>query len=121
VLERYGAEIWRVTGVLDAHLKKTGGEWLVGEKCTYADLSFVPWYWLCPVIIGESFEKVSCLLVILGSVVIPQILTCDDPRTGSPSTRPAMLGTRSCRLDLLLPRLGRRGRRLWANDEFVGS
>jgi hypothetical protein len=33
----------------------------VGDKCTYADLSFVPWYWLCPVIIGESFEKVSCM------------------------------------------------------------
>lgn len=48
-----------MTGVLDAHLKKSGGEWLVGDKCTYADLAFVPWYWLCPAIMGEGFEKVS--------------------------------------------------------------
>ena len=59
VLDRYGDEIWRVTGVVDAHLKKSGGEWLVGEKCTYADLAFVPWYWLCPAIMGDGFEKVS--------------------------------------------------------------
>jgi hypothetical protein len=39
----------------------------------------------------------------------------NSARTGSPSTRPATLGTRSCRLDLLLLRLGRRGRRLWAS------
>ncbi|KAM0709030.1 hypothetical protein Q7P35_003066 [Cladosporium inversicolor] len=57
VLDRYGDEIWRVTGVVDAHLKKSGGEWLVGEKCTYADLAFVPWYWLCPAIMGDGFEK----------------------------------------------------------------
>lgn len=50
-----------MTGVLDAHLKKSGGEWLVGEKCTYADLAFVPWYWLCPAIMGEGFEKVSLI------------------------------------------------------------
>lgn len=48
-----------MTGVVDAHLKKSGGEWLVGEKCTYADLAFVPWYWLCPAIMGDGFEKVS--------------------------------------------------------------
>ena len=40
-------------------MKKGGGEWLVGEKCTYADLAFVPWYWLCPAIMGEGFDKVS--------------------------------------------------------------
>jgi len=57
VLDRYGAEIWRVTGVIDATLKKSGGEWLVGDKCSYADLSFVPWYWLCPAIMGEGFNK----------------------------------------------------------------
>lgn len=50
-----------MTGVIDAHLKKSGGEWLVGEKCTYADLAFVPWYWLCPAIMGDGFEKVRSL------------------------------------------------------------
>jgi glutathione S-transferase len=42
-LDRYGNEIKRVLGVIDAHLKKTGTEYLVGDKCTYADLAFVPW------------------------------------------------------------------------------
>jgi glutathione S-transferase len=59
VLDRYGKEIWRVTGVIDAALEKSGGEWLVGDKCSYADLSFVPWFWLCPAIMGEGFDKVS--------------------------------------------------------------
>ena len=34
-------EIKRVVGVLDRALK--GKEWLVGDKCTYADLAFVMW------------------------------------------------------------------------------
>ncbi|CAD6581305.1 MAG: hypothetical protein ASARMPRED_000578 [Alectoria sarmentosa] len=39
--ERYNNEINRVAGVLDAHLANR--DWLVGDKCTYADLSFVMW------------------------------------------------------------------------------
>lgn len=39
--DRYLNEIDRVTGVLDVALK--GKDWLVGDKCTYADLSFVTW------------------------------------------------------------------------------
>ena len=39
--ERYTNEINRVASVLDAHL--TGRSWLVGDKCTYADLAFVMW------------------------------------------------------------------------------
>lgn len=70
MLDRYGSEIWRVTSVLDAHLQKSGGEWLVGEKCTYADLAFVPWYWLCPAIMGEGFEKVSLTLLLMQSAEI---------------------------------------------------
>ncbi|KAJ6007870.1 glutathione S-transferase [Penicillium herquei] len=38
---RYGAELKRVAGVLDTVLSKQ--EWLVGDKCTYADLAFVMW------------------------------------------------------------------------------
>lgn len=38
---RYGAEIKRVAGVLDSVL--TNRDWLVGDKCTYADLAFVMW------------------------------------------------------------------------------
>ncbi|KAF4550093.1 Glutathione S-transferase-like protein 10 [Elsinoe fawcettii] len=43
-IERYAKEIKRVIGVVDAHLKKTGNEYLVGNKYTYADLAFVPWF-----------------------------------------------------------------------------
>lgn len=59
-LDRYGNEIRRVLGVIDAHLKKTGSEYLVGDKCTYADLAFVPWHWLLlspPQIMGEGFPQ----------------------------------------------------------------
>ncbi|MCJ1291791.1 glutathione S- transferase, nitrogen catabolite repression regulator [Xylographa carneopallida] len=41
---RYVNEIKRVTKVLDACLQ--GKEYLVGGKCSYADLSFVTWYGL---------------------------------------------------------------------------
>jgi glutathione S-transferase len=36
-------EIDRVIGVLELGLAKTGTGWLVGDKCTFADLSFVTW------------------------------------------------------------------------------
>jgi len=39
--ERYGKEVKRVVGVLNSVLK--GKNWLVGDKCTFADLSFVMW------------------------------------------------------------------------------
>lgn len=41
-VDRYVKEIERVTMVLDTWLQKH--EYLVGDKCTYADLSFVTWY-----------------------------------------------------------------------------
>ncbi|GBE89061.1 glutathione S-transferase C-terminal-like protein [Sparassis latifolia] len=40
-VERYQKEAVRVLGVLESVLSKQ--EWLVGGKCTVADLSFVPW------------------------------------------------------------------------------
>ena len=49
--DRYANEIKRVTMVLDTILK--GKEYLVGGKCTYADLSFVTWYQLAPYITGK--------------------------------------------------------------------
>lgn len=39
--ERYKNEIKRVTGVLDKHL--AGKKFLVSDKLTYADISFLPW------------------------------------------------------------------------------
>jgi glutathione S-transferase len=38
------AEIFRVIGVLKEVLARNGSTgWLIGDKCTYADLSFVTW------------------------------------------------------------------------------
>jgi glutathione S-transferase len=39
-------EIIRVTGVLDKGLISNGTGWLVGDKLTYADISFVTWSWI---------------------------------------------------------------------------
>ncbi|RDW65357.1 hypothetical protein BP5796_10049 [Coleophoma crateriformis] len=41
VIDRYTEQVEMVFGVLDKALENR--EWLVGEKCTYADLSFVTW------------------------------------------------------------------------------
>ncbi|EIW59515.1 thioredoxin-like protein [Trametes versicolor FP-101664 SS1] len=40
-IERYQKEVLRVLGVLNDVLSKQ--EWLVGDKCTVADLSLIPW------------------------------------------------------------------------------
>ncbi|KAM0540819.1 hypothetical protein ACHAPJ_013489 [Fusarium lateritium] len=45
-IERYTKETIRVTGVLDAHLKKQGTGYLVGDRITYADLMFVTWTYI---------------------------------------------------------------------------
>ena len=44
--ERYIKEIDRVCGVLDTWLQKH--EYLVGDKCTFADLSFITWAQIVP-------------------------------------------------------------------------
>jgi len=36
-------EIFRVVGVLEMALEANGTGWLVGDKLTYADLSFITW------------------------------------------------------------------------------
>ena len=40
-IERYSNEVRRILGVLENCL--AGKKWLVGDKCTFADLSFVTW------------------------------------------------------------------------------
>lgn len=47
VIERYTKQAERVMGVLDTSLE--GKKWLVGDKCTFADLSFFMWNFLIPV------------------------------------------------------------------------
>jgi len=53
-IERYEKEIVRFTKVLDTVLE--GKEYLVGGKCSYADLSFVMWYQVAPVVLGEGTD-----------------------------------------------------------------
>ena len=45
-VERYRKEIKRVVMVLDRELKEKNKDWLVGGKCTFADLSFTVWHWV---------------------------------------------------------------------------
>ncbi|PYH67902.1 glutathione transferase [Aspergillus vadensis CBS 113365] len=40
-IDRYVKEVHRVLSVLDTIPE--GNEWLVGDKCTFADLAFLPW------------------------------------------------------------------------------
>lgn len=42
--DRYVNEVIRVASVIEKHLTATGSEYLVGDKYTYADLSFIPWF-----------------------------------------------------------------------------
>ncbi|KAL8952834.1 MAG: hypothetical protein Q9222_001269 [Ikaeria aurantiellina] len=49
-IDRYRNEIRRVTKVLDSTLVEK--EYLVGDKCSYADLSFIPWATLVPSLLG---------------------------------------------------------------------
>jgi glutathione S-transferase len=53
-VERYVNEIRRVSGVLDRWLEKNS--YLVGEKCSYADLAFVPWQLSVPHIIDDAYD-----------------------------------------------------------------
>lgn len=58
VVERYRNEIKRVTMVLDRELKNK--EYLVGGRCTYADLAFSPWHWVVEAMgngLWEELEK----------------------------------------------------------------
>jgi glutathione S-transferase len=43
-IERYGNEIKRVIGVIDEHLRRQGSEYLVGDRATYADIMWIPWF-----------------------------------------------------------------------------
>ncbi|KAK6599402.1 hypothetical protein QC760_005380 [Botrytis cinerea] len=54
-IDRFANEVRRVTGVLESVLKTR--EWLVGDKCTYADLCFIAWQRWAPRIGGEDIYK----------------------------------------------------------------
>lgn len=52
--ERYMKEIKRVMGVIDSHLQQNNKQYLVGNKCTYADLAFVTWHSMVPFIAQDD-------------------------------------------------------------------
>ena len=56
-IDRYANEIKRVLGVIDAHLTKTGKPYLVGDKCTYADLMWIPWNNMVNGILLGDYDK----------------------------------------------------------------
>ncbi|KAF2183919.1 glutathione S-transferase [Zopfia rhizophila CBS 207.26] len=56
-VDRYMDEINRVVGVLDGVLAKSKSGWLVGDKCTYADLIFVPWNEMIAPVSAPTPEK----------------------------------------------------------------
>jgi len=66
--ERYVKELYRVSNVLEEHLAKQekefgevagfDGPWLVGNKLSYADLAFVPWQKVMPVVLDmEQYNE----------------------------------------------------------------
>ena len=57
--DRYQKEIVRVSKVLDMALE--GKEWLVGGKCSYADLSFVPWATMVEFVYPEGVKEINQL------------------------------------------------------------
>lgn len=52
--ERYYNEIRRVSGVLDKYLQNR--KYLFGDKFTYVDAAFVPWYQIIPGITGDAID-----------------------------------------------------------------
>lgn len=45
-----------MVSVIDLHLTKAGTPYLVGDKCTYADLSFITWAGIVPMLGIDVFE-----------------------------------------------------------------
>ena len=72
-IDRYGGELRRILSVLENHLSgaapgngegaptHTPRSWLVGNKMTYADLSFVPWNAIAPITLptGPSVDPLE--------------------------------------------------------------
>ncbi|KAI2938262.1 hypothetical protein CBS63078_726 [Aspergillus niger] len=59
-ITRYQAEVHRILSVLNTILE--GRTWLVGEKCTYADLAFLPWNCQLEMLIPKDSEDEGGIL-----------------------------------------------------------
>ena len=56
---RYVDESVRVLGVLEGALQGGNEGWLVGGRCSAADLVFVPYMWSTGVILGEDMPDLA--------------------------------------------------------------
>ncbi|KDQ64090.1 hypothetical protein JAAARDRAFT_118470 [Jaapia argillacea MUCL 33604] len=54
--ERYRNEAKRVISVLDSVLSKSGSDWLVGNKYSIADMSFIIWNVLATTLLLENYD-----------------------------------------------------------------
>jgi glutathione S-transferase len=74
-MARYNTELKRILGVLETSLE--GKQWLVGDKCTFADLAFAPWN-----------DRIDMILVIRPELKFdgfPNVKAWHERMTGRPS------------------------------------
>jgi glutathione S-transferase len=59
-IERYDSEIKRIIGVLETVLaaKPADSQWLVGDKMTFADMSFMPWNFRLSEVLLQPWDEV---------------------------------------------------------------
>ncbi|XXH01736.1 hypothetical protein Hte_008097 [Hypoxylon texense] len=59
-IERYSSEVRRILGVLETALaaKPADAQWLVGDKMTFADMSFLPWNFRLSEMLVQSWDEV---------------------------------------------------------------
>jgi glutathione S-transferase len=55
-IKRYQDQVVRVFYVLDLALEQSGTGYLVGDKCTVADLMFIMWDSMTPFLFDDEFE-----------------------------------------------------------------
>jgi len=65
VQDRYKKEMHRVLSVLETSLKANGTGWLVGDKMTYADLSYVWWNEMTQIATGEPTAPIESYPTVL--------------------------------------------------------
>ncbi|KAI1211701.1 glutathione transferase [Annulohypoxylon truncatum] len=96
-IDRYGNESKRIMGVVEGTLRKQRQKlglaaddpvWLVGDKCTYADLAFVPWNTL----LGSMFPDGSLDL----AKEFPEYYRWHLNMTGRPGTKKVLEYREEC-------------------------
>lgn len=69
-IDRYVAETHRIFKVVDDHLAKQGTNFLVGDKITYADYMWIPWFYgIGYVHVGEDFTVYKNVAAWQGKVL----------------------------------------------------